>query len=108
MSAARIAHETIFDLRRELVQDGLDDEKSRELLGEAAAIATSAMPQLSAVGQGLQLRWQDERLLDPVAAAATYEELAAEVERVEPALVEQLERLRGIAGELQAMLKRRA
>jgi hypothetical protein len=46
-AAARIAHEYVADLHRELVELDADDDHTRELLRGSAAVAAERMPVLS-------------------------------------------------------------
>lgn len=101
-AAARIAHEAIWDLHHELVTTEGADKRTRELLHEAARIATVDMSDVSAEVRRLDALWSEQELLDP-AAENTLSALAAEVDRVEP----QLARLRARQDELARELLRR-
>jgi hypothetical protein len=46
-AAARIAHEAIWDLHHELVVTGSADERTRELLSEAARIASVSISSIT-------------------------------------------------------------
>lgn len=101
-AAARIAHEAIWDLHRELVAAGRADERTRSLLAEAAQIAGVDMLGVATEIRRLDARWSEQELLDAAAAADTLRALGAEVDRVEP----ELARLRARQDELAAELLR--
>jgi hypothetical protein len=99
-AAARIAHEAIWDLHHELVVSGSADERTRELLSEAARIAAVDMSDVSTEVRRLDALWSEQELLHPAAAANTLSALAAEVDRVEPQLAQLRARQDEIAREL--------
>jgi hypothetical protein len=103
-AAARIGHEAIYDLHSELVDRGLPSRESRSLLAESAEITLTDMPAVAARARRLEVRWQEQRVLDPTGASPTYEAVAAEVAHVEPMLRGRLDRLRRIAARLQELL----
>ena len=102
-AAARIAHEAIWDLHHELVTSERVDKRTRELLREAARIATVDLSDVSAEVRRLDALWSEQELLDPSAAAETLRTLGAEVDRVEP----QRARVRARQDEIARELLRR-
>lgn len=105
LGATLVAHEAIYDLRRDLVSAGAAEE-SAELLRESARIALERAPALASEARLLVRQWSDQILLDPAKADATARRLALEVERVEPELRALLARQVEIARELRARLGR--
>jgi len=101
-AAARIAHEAIWDLHHELVTTGRADERTRQLLNEAARITAVDMSDVATEVRRLDALWSEQELLDPAAAADTLRALGAEVDRVEP----QLAWLRARQNELAMHLRR--
>jgi hypothetical protein len=104
LAAARIAHESIYELRRRLALLRPDDERGGALLAESAEIALTQLPAILAAAMQLRTRWVDQVVLDPPGAARTLDELAAELDRAAPHAIRMLGRQRRIAGELQALL----
>jgi hypothetical protein len=104
-AAARIAHEAIWDLHHELVTSERVDKGTRELLREAARIATVDLSDVSAEVRRLDALWSEQELLDPSAAAETLRALGAEVDRVEPQLARMRARQDEIARELLRRVK---
>lgn len=85
-AAARIAHEYVFDLHRELAELDAADDHTRELVQESAAVALERMPELTRRLGGLEQEWAEQELLDPPAAERTVERLNSEVAAIVPAL----------------------
>ena len=85
-AAARIAHEYVFDLHRELTDLDAADDHTRDLLRESAAVALERMPGLTHRLRGLEREWAEQELLDPSAAERTVERLNSEVAVLVPAL----------------------
>lgn len=104
LAAATFAHETIFELRRALLDRGVEDDEATELLAESARIATLDLPRLLGPLQRLSSRWGDEILLAPDAATRTAEEIAAALVAVEPEVRRLLERESAIATRLDSLL----
>jgi hypothetical protein len=100
LAAARIAHEAIWDLHRDLVVRGTADDRTRDLLGEAARIVTAEVPEVLTRVRHLDALWSEQELLDPPAAADTLRALMTEVDRVEPTLGRLRARHREVAAEL--------
>jgi hypothetical protein len=97
LGGARIAHEAIFELRRELLAQGRGDAEHADLLTESAQIAVEELPSLTARARELSGKWHEQSLLDPEAAALTLGELGAELARLEPRARPLLQRQRQIA-----------
>jgi hypothetical protein len=99
-AAARIAHEYIADLHRELVELDAADDHTRALLRESAAVVFERMPALTGRLRGLEGEWAGQELLDPLAAERTIECLAVELAKQVPALTALRARQNQIAAEL--------
>jgi hypothetical protein len=97
--------EAIWDLHHELVTREGADKRTRELLREAARIATVDMSDVSVEVRRLDALWSEQELLDPAAAADTLSALAVEVDRVEPQLIRLRARQDVIARELARRAK---
>jgi hypothetical protein len=69
--AARIAHEYAADRHHELVQLEADNQHTRKLLNESAALALHDMPYLARQLRALQRDWEEQHLLDPEQAQRT-------------------------------------
>jgi hypothetical protein len=104
-SAAMIAHEAIFEMRRELIADGRGDAEQARLLEESAQIVTGKLPSLTARVRQLSGKWTEQSLLDPERAEETLGEIEAELEHVEPEVQSLLNRQREIAARLRSMLE---
>lgn len=98
--AARLAHEYVADRHRELVELDADDDRSRRLLAESAAVVVQQMPRRSARLRRLAGEWAEHDLLDPQQAERTAANLASALAHIEPALSSLLARQRVIASEL--------
>lgn len=84
LGASKIAHEAIFEMRRELIADGQGDTAQDLLLEESARIVTKALPRLTETARDLAGSWIEQNLFDPSAAEITLDELMTELERIEP------------------------
>jgi hypothetical protein len=104
-SAAMIAHEAIFEMRRELIANDRGDAEQTGLLEESAHIVTGRLPGLTARVRQLSGKWAEQRLLDPDAAEETLGEFKEELEHVEPEVQLLLNRQREIAARLRSMLE---
>jgi hypothetical protein len=71
-----ILHAYAFDLRRELLELGGDDDSARKLVQESAAVTLERMPELARELRSLELEWDQQELLDPPAAECTLDRLA--------------------------------
>ena len=105
LGAARIAHETIFEMRRRLIAAERADPEQDRLLEESARIVTVELSSLSANARRLSAKWSEQSVLDPEGAAKTLVELEAELNRVEPHFLSLHERQRQIAGQLRSMME---
>lgn len=105
LGAVTIAHEIIFEMRRELIADDRGDPEQARLLTESAQIVTVGMPGLSATARQLSARWQEQSLLDGKGAEETLAELESELARIEPNVDSLLNRQREIAAQLRSMCK---
>lgn len=104
-SAAGLAHETIFELRRALLGRGLEAEEATDLLAESARIATSELPLLLGPLRSLSSRWEEEALLAPDLAGATAAEIATGLAAIESQVIRLLDRQSAIAARLGLLLE---
>jgi hypothetical protein len=105
LSAAMIAHEAIFEMRRELIASDRANPEQARLLEESARIVTDELPGLSKRARQLSTQWSEQSLLDPGGAEDTLNELEADLRRIEPCLQSLLNRQREIATRLRSMLE---
>jgi hypothetical protein len=105
-ASATIAHEYVSDLHRELVALHDDDDRTRELFRESAAIVLEGMPKLTRELRRLERDWDEQTLLDPLQAGRTLRRIEITFARVEDELVELRVRQREIATALRARLDR--
>ncbi len=106
LAAARIAHEYVADLHRELVElDGAGDH-ARELLRESAVVVFERMPGLTSRLRGLEREWAEQELLDPPAAERTIEHLEVEFAKLIPVPTALRARQNQIVAELLDLLSR--
>lgn len=90
LSAAMIAHEAIFEVRRELIATDRANPEQARLLEESARIVTTELPGLTARARQLSAQWGEQSLLDPAGATGTSKELEAELQRIEPSIQSRL------------------
>jgi hypothetical protein len=102
--AVRLAHAAAADLYRELAEVGSDDDHVRALLRESAALALERMPALTRPLRGLELEWEEQDLLDPIAAERTGQRLQVEVVEIMPAVVRLRARQNEIVSEICALV----
>lgn len=102
LGAATIAHEAIFEMRRELISRDEGNPEQARLLAESGQIATVALPSLTAAAQQLSKRWREQNLLDSEGARETLAELESELARIEPDADALLNRQREIAAQLRS------
>jgi transposase len=105
LSTSSIAHEAIFDLHRKLASAGRDDPRTRDLLAESARIALQDLPELTAAARRLQVRWDEQSVLDPEHADRTLEAVRSELPRVEPEIRRLLGRQKAIARQLRSLIE---
>lgn len=105
LSAAMIAHEAIFEMRRELIANDRANPEQARLLEESARIVTAELPDLSARARQLSAQWGEQSLLDPEGAEDALNELEADLRHIEPDIRPLLNRQREIATRLRSMLE---
>lgn len=103
LGAVTIAHEIIFELRRELITSDRGTPEQARLLAESAQIVTVELPGLSATARQLSARWQEQSLLDSKGAEEPLAELESELTRIEPNVDSLINRQREIAAQLRSM-----
>lgn len=96
LAAARLAHETIWDLHDALIEAGRYDDAARSAMDRAARVATVEIPALLSEARRLRMLWEEQALLDPPAAVEGARRLEEELARVEP----ELRRLRGLQDQI--------
>jgi hypothetical protein len=104
--AARVAHEYASRLHRKLVELGGDDDHTRALLRESAALTVEPIPVLVRQVRSREREWEEQDMLDPPAAERTIERLDREVAELAPELAKLRERQREILAELRDLLDR--
>jgi hypothetical protein len=105
LSAAMIAHEAIFEMRRKLTAADRVSPEQTLLLTESARIVTVELSGLSANARQLSAQWSEQSVLDPEGAARTLAELEAELNRVKPRLLSLHKRQREIASQMRTMME---
>jgi hypothetical protein len=67
LSAAMIAHEAIFEMRRKLISADRANPEQSHLLGESARIVTVELSSLSADARQLSTQWSEQMraMLEP-------------------------------------------
>jgi hypothetical protein len=103
-SAAMIAHEAIFEMRRELIANDRGSAEQAGLLEESAQIVTGKLPGLTARVRQLSGKWAEQSLLDPE-GGGTLAEVETKLEQVEPEVQSLLNRQREVAARLRSMLE---
>ena len=68
-----IAHEAIFEMRRELIAKDRSNPEQAGLLEDSAQIVTGKLPGLTARVRQLSGKWAEQSLLDPEGAEETLE-----------------------------------
>jgi hypothetical protein len=104
LGAVTIAHEVIFETRRELIAADRGTPEQARLLAESAQIVTVELPRLSATARQLSTRWQEQSLLNSKGAEEVLAELESELKPLEPKIDSLLDRQREIAALLRSML----
>jgi hypothetical protein len=79
-----ILHAYAFDLSRDLLKRDSDDDRAQQLVKESAAVTLERMPELARGLRSLELRWAEQELLDPPAAARTVDRLAGLLAELAP------------------------
>ena len=103
LQTATIAHESIFEIRRELIASDQGSPEQAQLLEESARIATVELPGLSATARQLSAKWRDQVLLDAEGAAETLAELKSELARIKVDAESLLDRQLEIAARMDSM-----
>ncbi len=103
LQTAMIAHESIFEIRRELIASDRGNPEQAQLLEESARIATIELPGLSATARRLSKKWRDQALLDAEGAAETLAELESELARIKVDAESLLDRQLEIAARMDSM-----
>lgn len=103
---ATITHESIFEIRRELIADDRGNPEQAQLLEESARIVTVELPGLSAPARQLAAKWRDQSLLDAEAAAKTLAELESELGRIATDAESLLDRQLEIAARMDSLGER--
>ena len=103
LATVTLAHEAMWQLRRRLIGAGRDDDRVHRLFGEAAELAVGELSRLLREPRRLRDIWAEQELLDPDAATQTAAQLAAELERIEPSLMNLRSRQNEIARELRRL-----
>lgn len=103
LSTATIAHEAIFEIRRELIERDRGSPEQAQLLEESARIVTVELPGLSASARQLSAKWREQSLLDAKGAERTLAELESELARIETDAESLLDRQIEIAARLNSM-----
>lgn len=104
LGAVTIAHEIIFETRRELIAADRGNPEQARLVAESTQIATVELPRLSATARQFSARWQEQSLLDSKGAEEVLAELESELKHLEPKIDSLLDRQREIAALLRSML----
>jgi len=105
LQTATIAHESIFEIRCELIASDQGNPEQAQLLEESARIVTVELPGLSATARRLSVEWRDQVLLDAEGAAETLAELNSELARINVDAESLLERQLEIAARMDSMGK---
>jgi hypothetical protein len=105
-AAATIAHEFIGSLYYELVELGAAEPRASRLLRESGRIVLSRMPNLTSELRRLERAWDEQRLLDHLAAERTTVEVQDELARVLPELLRLRARQDEVASEMRELVDR--
>lgn len=103
LQTATIAHESIFEIRRELIASDQGTPEQAQLLEESARIATVELPGVSSTARHLSAKWRDHVLLDTDGAARTLAELKSELARIRVDAESLLDRQQEIAARMDSM-----
>ncbi len=106
LQTATIAHESIFEIRRELIASDQGNLEQAQLLEESARIVTVELPGLSTTARRLSAKWRDQVLLDAEGAAKTLAELKSELMRIKGDAESLLDRQLEIAARMDSMGRR--
>ena len=103
LQTATFTHESIFEIRRELIASDEANPEQAQLLEESARIATIELPGLSATARQLSAKWRDQVLLDAEGAAKTLTDLKSELARIKVDAESLLDRQSAIAARMDSM-----
>lgn len=103
LQTATITHESVFEIRRELIASDQGNPEQARLLEESARIVTVELPGLSATARQLSAKWRDQVLLDAEGAAKTLAELQSELSRIKVDAESLLDRQQEIATRMDSM-----
>lgn len=103
LQTATITHESVFEIRRELIASDQGNPEQAQLLEESARITTIELPGLSAAARQLSAKWRDQVLLDAEGAAKTLAELKSELARIKVDAESLLNRQQEIAARMDSM-----
>lgn len=106
LAGARLAHEYVYVLSRELMERGADGDRTRRLVRESAAVAAELMPELAQRLRRLEREWNEQALLDPPAADRTAKRLESNVAKIAPELAALSNRQKQIVAELLEIVAR--
>jgi hypothetical protein len=105
LAAARIAHETIWELHLRLIALGRYDDEARERLLAAARTMNVDMDETLREARRLRLRWSEQELLDPMGAEETLHTLSGELDRVSSKLTSMRAQQDELAREFQRRVR---
>lgn len=105
-AAARIAHEVISDLHRELVSLGGEWKGSGHLVSESARITLADLRDVAKEARRLSAIWEEQHLLNAPEAVETLGAIATALNRIEPELARLRARQDEIAMELRDLVSR--
>lgn len=105
LAVATIAHEAIFEMRRDLIGRDQGGPKQAQLLAESARIVTVDLPALSVTARQLSTKWEEQSVLDREAGKTTLAEFESELARIRPEIEALLRRQRAIAAQMLSMSK---
>jgi hypothetical protein len=103
LAVATIAHEAIFEMRRDLIGQDRGGPEQARLLAESARIVTVDLPTVSTTARQISAMWKEQSVLDPGAAKITLAELESELARIQPEIDALLSRQRAIAAQMRSM-----
>jgi hypothetical protein len=104
LGAVGIAHQTIYGMHRELIENEPGQTESPRLVAQSAEITIDRLPRLIAPITRLGARWHEQSLLAPGASEHTALEIAAQMATLEPEIASLLARQREIAARLRDLL----
>lgn len=103
---AELAHVTIFDDHSAIVELGAADAESAAVVRASAEIALTEVPRLLRDVNVAAIRWEEQDLLDPVAAATTLQRISAALDALDGPLKELHRRHADLAARMRHQLDR--